>query len=153
MLLSRTALFASPLGELLMFYSMRGQETLGRLFSYEVELLSPDDSIDLSKLLGQAATVGVELSDGGVREFTGFVTEFALVGEHGNYARYRATLRPWLWFLGQNRECRIFQRQSVPDIVKDLMRERGWARWTRLDRLADEPGRPAAPATDRVGDG
>ena len=127
MVLSRTALFASPLGELLMFYSMRGQETLGRLFSYEVELLSPDDSIDLSKLLGQAATVGVELSDGGVREFTGFVTEFALVGEHGNYARYRATLRPWLWFLGQNRECRIFQRQSVPDIVKDLLRERGFS--------------------------
>jgi type VI secretion system secreted protein VgrG len=127
MLLSRTALFASPLGEQLMFYSMRGQETLGRLFSYEVELLSPDDSIDLSKLLGQAATVGVELSDGGVREFTGFVTEFALVGEHGNYARYRATLRPWLWFLGQNRECRIFQRQSVPEIVKDLLRERGFS--------------------------
>ena len=127
MLLSRTALFASPLGELLMFYSMRGQETLGRLFSYEVELLSPDDSIDLSKLLGQAATVAVELIDGGVREFTGFVTEFALVGEHGNYARYRATLRPWLWFLGQNRECRIFQRQSVPNIVKDLMRERGFS--------------------------
>jgi len=127
MLLSRTALFASPLGELLMFYSMRGQETLGRLFSYEVELLSSDDSIDLSKLLGQAATVVLELSDGGVREFTGFVTEFALVGEHGNYARYRATLRPWLWFLGQNRECRIFQRQSVPDIVKELMRERGFS--------------------------
>ncbi len=129
MLLNRTAVFASPLGETLQFYSMRGRETLGRLFSYEVDLLSSDENIDLSKLLGQSATVAMErpFPHASVREFNGYVTEFALVGEHGNYARYRATLRPWLWFLSQNRDCRIFQRQSVPDIVKDLIRERGFS--------------------------
>lgn len=126
MLLNRTAVFASPLGETLQFYSMRGRETLGRLFSYEVDLLSSDDSIDLSKLLGQAATVALERPLAQVREFNGIVTEFALVGEHGNYARYRATLRPWLWFLSQNRNCHIFQRATVPDIVKELIQPRGF---------------------------
>src|SRR5258706_2067861 len=127
MLLSRSAYFASPLGDALMFYSMTGRETLGRLFSFEVDLLSPDDSLDLSKLLGQGATVAFERTDGSIREFTGFVTQFALVGEHGNYARYRSTPRPWLWFLGQNRDSRIFQGQSVPAIVKDIFRERGFS--------------------------
>lgn len=127
MLLSRSATFASPLGELLLFYSMTGRETLGRLFSYEVDLLSHDDSLDLSKLLGHGATVGLERTDGSIREFTGYVTEFSLVGEHGNYARYRATLRPWLWFLSQNRDCRIFQNKSVPEIVTELFRERGFS--------------------------
>jgi type VI secretion system secreted protein VgrG len=126
-LLNRTAYFTSPLGEALIFYSMRGREALGRLFSYEVDLLSNDDSIDLSKLLGQGASVAMERTDGSTREFTGFVTDFSLIGEYGNYARYRATLRPWLWFLGQNRNSRIFQGKSVPDIVKELMRERGFS--------------------------
>ena len=127
MFLTRSAAFASPLGERVAFYSMTGREVLGQLFTYEVDLLSSDDSIDLSELLGQAGTVVLERIDGTVREFTGFVTQFSLVGEHGNYARYRAVMRPWLWFLGQNRNSRIFQAQSVPDIVKDLFRERGFS--------------------------
>jgi type VI secretion system secreted protein VgrG len=118
-------MFASPLGERLAFYSMTGRETLGQLFSYEVDLLSPEDSIDLSELLGQNATVVLERSDGSLRQFNGVVTQFALIGEHGNFARYRATLRPWLWFLSQNRNSRIFQRKGVPEIVQLLFREHG----------------------------
>lgn len=127
MFLTRSAVFASPLGERVSFYSMTGRETLGQPFSYEVDLLSADDSIDLSAPLGHGASVVLERVDGSLREYTGFVTEFSLVGEHGNYARYRAVMRPWLWFLGQNRNCRIFQKKSVPEIAKDLFRERGFS--------------------------
>jgi type VI secretion system secreted protein VgrG len=120
-------MFASPLGEKLAFYSMTGREALGRLFTYEVDLLSDDDSIDLSKLLGQSASVLLERTDGSLREFNGFVTHFSLVGEHGNFARYRAVLRPWLWLLGQNQNSRIFQAQTVPEIVKLLVKEYGFS--------------------------
>ncbi len=127
MLLTRTAMFSSPLGESLAFYSMTGRETLGRPFSYEVDLLSSDDSLDLSELLGHPATVVLERTDGSIREFNGFVVHFSLIGEHGNFARYRAVLRPWLWFLGQNRNSRIFLGQTVPDVVKALFREHGFS--------------------------
>src|SRR3970040_761832 len=127
MLLTRTAMFASPLGERVLFYAMTGREALGRLFTYQVDLLSESDLIDLAELLGQAATVVLERTDGSLREFHGFVTEFSLVGEHGNFARYRAILRPWLWFLGQNQNSRIFQKQTVPEIVKTLFREHGFS--------------------------
>jgi type VI secretion system secreted protein VgrG len=124
--MTRSARFASPLKNKVEFYSMTGRETLGRLFTYEVDLLSDNASLDLSELLGKEAGVVFEGVGENAREFNGFVTQFSLVGSHGKFARYRATLRPWLWFLGQNRECRIFQKQTVRDIVKDLFRERGF---------------------------
>ncbi|MEZ5584590.1 MAG: phage late control D family protein [Candidatus Competibacteraceae bacterium] len=40
----------------------------------------------------------------------------------GRYAVYHATLRPWLWFLTRTADCRIFQKQKVPDIIKQIFR-------------------------------
>lgn len=127
MQLDRTVGFASPMAEKLVFYSMTGREELGRLFSYEVDLLSQDDSLDLSELLGHPASVLLERSDGTLREFNGFVTRFSLVGQHRNFVRYRAVLHPWLWFLGQTKNSRIFQACKVPDVVKEIFREHGFS--------------------------
>ncbi|HXS16942.1 MAG TPA: type VI secretion system tip protein TssI/VgrG, partial [Polyangiaceae bacterium] len=126
-LLSRTAHFASPFGQAVSLYTMTGREALGRLYSYEVDLLSRDDSLDLSKLLGQLCAVVLEDTSGAVRYLTGYATNFALVGEHGNFARYRTTLRPFLWFLGQNRNSRIFQRKTVLDIVQEILKDNGFS--------------------------
>jgi type VI secretion system secreted protein VgrG len=123
--LSRTAMFVSPFGEAVALLSMTGREALGRPFSFEVDLLSESDSLDLKEILAKPASVLVERQHGTLREFNGLVTEFSLVGEHGNFSHYRCVLRPALWFIGQNRKCRIFQNQSVPEIVMDLLRERG----------------------------
>lgn len=123
--LSRTAMFASPFGPSVALLSMSGREALGRPFKLEVDLLSDSDSLDLKEILAKPASVLLERLDGTLREFNGLVTEFSLVGEHGKFARYRCVLRPALWFIGQNRKCRIFQNKSVPEIVMDLLRERG----------------------------
>jgi type VI secretion system secreted protein VgrG len=131
-------MFASPLGPSVAFLSMTGREALGRPFKFEVDLLSETDSLDLKELLAKPASVLVERLDGTIRELNGLVTELALVGEHGNYSRYRCVLRPALWFLGQNRKCRIFQNKSVPEIVQDLLRERGV---TDFENLITEPHR------------
>jgi len=118
-------MFASPFGPGVAFLSMTGRETMGRPFSFEVDLLSDSDSLDLKEILAKPASVVLERLDGTLREFNGLVTELALVGDHGKFTRYRCVLRPALWFIGQNRKCRIFQNKSVPDIVQDLLRERG----------------------------
>ena len=124
--LSRTAMFVSPLGQQVAFLSMTGRETMGRPFAFEVDLLSESDSLDLKEILAKPASVLMERGVlGTVREFNGLVTEFSHVGDHGDFSRYRCVLRPAVWFIGQNRKCRIFQNQSVPEIVQDLLRERG----------------------------
>ena len=60
------------------------------------------------------------LPNGKTRYFNGYVTRFAQGGMHGRYYRYRATLRPWLWFLTRTADCRIFQEMTVPDIIKKV---------------------------------
>jgi len=134
---AKAAQFSSPLADKLVFYAMRGRETLGQPFSYEVDLLSDDPDLDLEALLGQPVSVSLERYDGGVREFNGFVTHFSLVGSRGRYIQYRALLRPWLWLLGHSRTSRIFHKKTVPAILKQIFRERGFSDFTDAELSTD----------------
>ena len=100
----------TTLGEdVLLLQRLVGQESLGRLFEFQLDLLSLDANIELDSLLGTNATVRYQQPKGGTRYFNGFVSEFRYVGERGNYAAYEMVLRPWLWFLTRTADCRIFQ--------------------------------------------
>ena len=112
---------ATPLGpDVLLFHSMRASETLGRLFDYQLTLLATRNDIDPKALLGKHATVKLQLPKGGPRHFDGCITRFALTGSHGRYVRYEMQLRPWQWFLTRAADCRIFQKMTVPDIIKQI---------------------------------
>ncbi len=39
----------------------------------------------------------------------------------GGYYLYRATLRPWLWYLTQTSDSKIFQNKSVPDVIREVL--------------------------------
>ncbi|MGH8445119.1 MAG: type VI secretion system Vgr family protein, partial [Solimonas sp.] len=124
---ARQVSVASPLGEdALLFRRMRADEELGRLYEYRLELLSRNAQIKLSDLVGQRMTVTLKLPDGSVRHFDGFVAQFSHDGRRGAYAVYRATLRPWLWFLTRTTDCRIWQDRSAPEIVTAIFREHGF---------------------------
>ncbi|ACO78836.1 Rhs element Vgr protein [Azotobacter vinelandii CA] len=114
----------SVLGEdVLLFRAMTGTETLSQLFRFEVELLAESHSLSLKTLLGSALTLEIATRDEGVRYLNGLVTRCELFGREDRTARlyrYRATVRPWLWLLSRNRDCRIFQEQSVPEIVQAI---------------------------------
>jgi type VI secretion system secreted protein VgrG len=127
----------TPLGEdVLLFYRMHGKEKLGELFEYELELLSEHGSLDPDKLLGESVTVGVSLPEGQWRHFNGHVARFGQHETLDGFAVYRATLRPWLWFLTRAANCRIFQHASAPDIVKQVFRDQGFSDFA--DRLAGQ---------------
>jgi type VI secretion system secreted protein VgrG len=134
---AKAAQFSSPLGEALVFYALNGRETLGQPFNYEVDLLSDDPNIDLTALLGKPVGVSLERYDGGVREFNGFVTRFALLGGLGRYARYRVVLRPWIWLLSHSQTSRIFHKQTVPAILKQIFRERGFTDFSEDELSTD----------------
>lgn len=125
---SRVASVSTPFGsDGMLFYNMSAREELGRPFEITLELLSEDEDADLSKALGQQCTISIELPDGGKRYFNGHVSQFMHVGRQGQFARYRATLVPWLWFLTRTSDCRIFQQKKVPDIIKEIFREHGFS--------------------------
>ena len=120
----RTLSITTPLGEdVLLLRSMTGSEQLGRLFEYQLSLLSEDFEIRYEDLLGKSLTVNMQLLDGSERHFNGIVNRFAQVGFDGGLAQYDATVVPSTWFLTRTSDCRIFQEKTVPDIIKEVLRE------------------------------
>jgi type VI secretion system secreted protein VgrG len=110
-------------------------ESLGGLGETTLTLLSPRADIAADELLGKPATLKFAFAEQAPRQLNGIVTRFAQTGFRGRHHEYRMTLRPWLWLLTRTRDCRIFQNQSVPQIVEAVFADHPAARFeSRLFR-------------------
>jgi type VI secretion system secreted protein VgrG len=109
----------TPLGkDALVLTSFAGREVLSRPFSYHLEMFSEDDTIDPTEIVGQNVTWCVQDRDP-PRFFNGFVSRLAAGPLRGRKVRtYSAEVVPWLWFLTRTSDCRIFQNQTVPQIIE-----------------------------------
>ncbi|MES9928925.1 MAG: type VI secretion system tip protein VgrG, partial [Candidatus Thiodiazotropha sp. 6PDIVS] len=117
----------TPLGpDELLILSMEGKEELGRLFEFNIDLLSDNEAISHYDLLGKKMTVEMDMVNTTKRYFNGYVSDFTQIGNIAFFAHYRVTLRPWLWLMSQTSDCRIFQNQTVPDIIKEVFRDNGF---------------------------
>nr|WP_281397207.1 type VI secretion system tip protein VgrG [Chitinivorax tropicus] len=113
--------------DVLLFQRMSGQEQMGRLGEYQLEVLCENAAISFDDLLGKPMTVSIRTTKSGKRHFHGYVTQMASLGLKGRFAVFRVTLRPWLWFLTRAADCRIFQEKSVLDIIKEVFEAYGCA--------------------------
>jgi len=120
---------ATPLGaDAFHLQHVSGQEELGRLGQYQLELLSERGDVKASDLLGKNVTFVLEMQGGQEQRFyNGYVTRFSILGQVQTTAYrsnigylYQITLHPWLWFLTRTANCRIFQQKKVPDIIKEV---------------------------------
>ncbi|MGD8594773.1 MAG: type VI secretion system tip protein TssI/VgrG [Gammaproteobacteria bacterium] len=124
---SREVEVSTPLGDdVLLFQRMTATEHMGRLFEYQLDVVSRDANINLDNLLGQNVTVSLKMDGNESRFFNGFVSRFCFVGLAENFYSYQLTLKPWLWFLTRTADCRIFQKQKAPDIIKQVFRDQGF---------------------------
>ena len=114
----------TPLGEdALLLASVRGSEALGRLFRYELEVLSPSRDVDLDALVGQPITVlidGAGADRATPRCLNGFVSRIDLGRVTDDLTTLHVEMVPWAWFLDQDCDCRIFQDQTTPEILQAL---------------------------------
>ncbi len=121
----RSIVAHTPLGGSLGFRQMSGSEGLSQLFDFDVELIADNYSLDLKSLLGKPITLEIETLSGS-RYLNGHVTRFELIGRENASSRYyiyKATVRPWLWYLTQTSDNKIFQQKSVPDVIKEVLSE------------------------------
>ncbi|WP_338522075.1 type VI secretion system tip protein VgrG [Pseudomonas batumici] len=124
---TRLAQINSPLGpDVLLLKDFGGGEELGRLFDYELHLTSNDGALDLNQLLGKPMSLSLQVQ-GGLRYFHGIVARCSQNVSQGQFASYSVTLRPWLWLLTRTSDCRIFQHQSIPQIIKQVFRDLGFS--------------------------
>jgi len=126
----RIAQIATKLGaDVLLLESVSGREELGRLFEYEVTVVSERATIKPDDILGTNVTLSFETPQAAApRYLNGFVTQFSEQGavhttafKSGVGYGYRAHVHPWLWFATRRSDCRIFNNMSVPDIVKKVL--------------------------------
>ena len=117
---------------------------------------APGSNLDLASLIGTPVHITIDL-DGKVlgadldqitianalngvigrttRHIDGIVTEAQYAGVSGRYAQYRLILKPWLYLLTQTHNSRIYQQQSIPDVIKAVLEAYPYAvEW----RLAQE---------------
>ncbi len=116
----------TPLGEdELLLTGFTGHEAISRMFQFQLTMLSEDTDIDFTAIIGQSVTINVIQSDDSKRYFNGFVSHFACTGKEGDMTRYELQLVPKLWTLTRCADCRIFHNKTGPDIIKQILTDRG----------------------------
>jgi type VI secretion system secreted protein VgrG len=121
-------IFTSALpAEDLRFESMTASAGLSMLGEIHLNLISKKPDLLPEDVLGKTATVTLAMGEDAKRYFHGYVTRFGIGPARGHHYGYQATVRPWLWFLTRTADCRIFQDQTVPDIVSQIFADHGIA--------------------------
>ncbi len=111
----------TPLGEdVLLLSSFSGREEISRLFSYQLEAVSSQETIEPRDIVGKSVTFRVSLADGSPRFFNGLVNRFSAGSRESGMRTYRLEVVPWLWFLTRTADCRIFQDKTIPEIIEQI---------------------------------
>ncbi|MFJ4290149.1 type VI secretion system Vgr family protein [Cupriavidus sp. NPDC089707] len=138
---------------------VQGTEGLNDLFSYTIDLKTPDErwglvgpaaNLDLPALQGKELTLEIELDGSGTgltgnlgagtREITGIVTEVMGPVAEGRHFIYRVTLQPWLFLATLTSDFKIFQQKTAVEILDALLADYNFPVEKRLD-VARYPSR------------
>ena len=112
----------TPLGpDVLLLTGFWGTEEISTLFGYRLEMLAENKTkVAFDAILGQKVTVYLALADGSETYLNGLCVRFAQGGRNEIFTEYEAELVPDVWRLTRKSQSRIFQRMTVPEILKKV---------------------------------
>lgn len=113
----------TPLGKDAVFLTeLKGHEAISELFRFDLKVLSElKKPVAFDKVLGQPATVEIVLQDGKKRHIDGIVCGMKQGRRDETFFHYELQLVPKLWLLTLRHQSRIFQRLTVPEILKKVL--------------------------------
>jgi type VI secretion system secreted protein VgrG len=125
---NRQLSISTPLGPTAFVVAgVKGSESVSALCAYRVELIALSTTVvDFDKLLGQKVTVTLALEEENSRHLSGIVSRINqgstdLGPEDVLVTSYSVDLVPSIWLLTRKRATRVFQHQTVPDILKSVL--------------------------------
>ncbi len=125
---NRLGRLESPLGkDVLCLVRFNGTEGLSELFEFSVEAASTQPNVDFDKAIGQNCSVTIQSYAKPDRIFNGVLVAAHGMGGEAEIYNYRLVLRPWLWLLSRTSDCRIFEKKTAKDIVKQIFSDRGFS--------------------------
>ncbi|MDN3640232.1 type VI secretion system tip protein TssI/VgrG [Simiduia curdlanivorans] len=104
---------------------LAGDESVSKLFRYEVDLLSTNHEVTQKDLVGKPATVTIN-RDGKeeLRHIHGYVSQLSLFDVNAEGLRaYRAVIVPGLWFAQLSSNNRVFHRKTAKAIIEEVLGE------------------------------
>lgn len=106
--------------------AFEGTEYISGLFEFTIEVLSENLEVDPDQIVGKTATVTIQNDQ--ERKFNGHIKSFTF-GEvkANNLRQYRMVMVPWLWFLTQTNDHRIFQEKNTKEIVSQIFNDLGFS--------------------------
>lgn len=108
-------------------YAFRGREAVSEPYEFTLDLAHRDASVDLAGCIGAPALLTILDRSGVPRLVHGLVREMRQWKRGNVFSRYQCVVVPRVWFLDQNQNHRIFQNQSVPNIITKILEEQGFA--------------------------
>ncbi|WP_141670609.1 type VI secretion system Vgr family protein, partial [Gilliamella sp. Choc6-1] len=122
--------------------NVKGEEALNQLWHYTITFTSANKTLSTDAFLNQPATfsfnsvvsdalssairaLGDFTNDKSTRKIYGIITEFSQLSVNKEEAHYQVVLSPRLARLTLNRNCAIFQNQSVVSVVEQILRSHG----------------------------
>jgi type VI secretion system secreted protein VgrG len=112
----------TPLGkDKLLLEAFDGEEALGNLFVFRLDCLSVAETLSDTSIVGKQVSFRVNDSSNSPRWFSGYVSRFSWMGRDDVLTRWQVEVVPSLWFASLTSDCKIFQQQSVPDIVEAVL--------------------------------
>ena len=115
---------ATPLGkDVLLPEAVAGFEAISELFNYRLEMVAEKHlTIDPKSIVGKTVTIGIQADDQGTERYiNGVVASFEMTGGDDEFNNYRAWIVPGLWALTLNTNTRVFQNQTVVDVIKAVL--------------------------------
>ena len=104
--------------------SFEGEEEISRLFRFSVLLATEDNNLNLAKVVRSDAVLSIGTDDG-PRHVHGVVAHIRQQDTGRKFTLYRAVLVPAAWQLQHTRDYRIFEKQSVKQIVSAVLGKHG----------------------------
>lgn len=115
---------------------LSGRESISALYDFDLEVLS-EDVVEYDDVIGKGCVITIQNNnhveeDGAFgdslihdRFIHGIVNSFECIAEGEKFSTYKAKVVPRIWPLKQRINSRIFQEQTVQDIVETILSELG----------------------------
>src|SRR3954447_23340471 len=113
----------TPLGaDALLLQSLSGHEGLSALFSFHIGVVAETRTkVPFESLLGKPVTVRLDQSKRQRRFINGVCNRVAQGSSDNVFTAYDLDIVPKFWFLGRAARSRIFQHETVPQILKKVL--------------------------------
>ncbi|APA88789.2 type VI secretion system tip protein VgrG [Paraburkholderia sprentiae WSM5005] len=123
----------APSAALADIFAFEGTRAIGEPTKYVIQFTHPQDDLSRSEYLNRPAAFVIQPPSRDswskpepARRIQGVVTHFALMSSNRDQSTYQVVLESRLALLRSNPRCRFFLDSSIPEIIRQILRENGF---------------------------